>query len=922
MKKLVTLFILFFACLLSPGAYAQISGFTSLCSGKFDTLTGLPAGGTWSSSNPSVASITTTGGIVTAISAGTTTISYSTWSTPIVLTVYASPAAITGMGYAYCGSPITLSDATPAGTWSSSNPAAATISSSGVLTPVSYSNTTISYTLSTGCYTTSYISVFASPAPSVSGSTMTCIGGTFTLSGTPSGGTWSTSGSGIATVSSGGMVTGTAAGTDSVLYTVSTGCGLVTAGWPITVTATPTAGPITGPSVFYCGISDTLFSPVGGGTWTSSTPSVATVASSTGIVTGITTGTATITYTAATGCGTASATKIVTVMPIAAGTLYSTYVLCGSTSTLFSSIPGGTWTSSTPSIATIGSSTGVCTGLATGTTMVTYTISSSCGTATTTAVVTVATGTAGMIFGSSTVCVGSAIGLSSSVPGGTWSTASATVSVSATGVVTGISGGTGIITYSIPVSCGTATSTKIVTVNAPTAGAIVGASTLNCGSLASKTCTPSGGTWSSSNPAVVTISATGGMMGGIAPGTATVTYTVATGCGIATATAVVTVTTPTLSVSSSPVFCSPGRTLLVSGGGTSYVWTPATGLSCTSCTYPTAVPTVTTTYTVTGCGASATITINADRIHGNITFSGTAPTSPTSKVWLIQYNPTDSSIVATDSVVTCYDSTAGAPYYQFQGKPAGNYLVKAKLLSSVTGSSGYIPTYGASTANWFSATSIAHTTGASNTQNINMIYGTVPSGPGFISGYVYAGAGKGTSTGVPNMLIYLKNATTGQVLTYTYTDGGGAYSFNGLSNGSYIIYPEDYGFYTTPSGVITLTNASSGATGVIFNQYALKGTIEPATVLAVNAVDGNNAISIHPNPTSGTVHINWQNQATGNGTITITDVAGREVYRSSLNINTVSGEQTISLDKLNSGIYIINVKSEGVNYNEKLMLNK
>jgi predicted transcriptional regulator of viral defense system len=70
------------------------------------------------------------------------------------------------------------------------------------------------------------------------------------------------------------------------------------------------------------------------------------------------------------------------------------------------------------------------------------------------------------------------------------------------------------------------------------------------------------------------------------------------------------------------------------------------------------------------------------------------------------------------------------------------------------------------------------------------------------------------------------------------------------------------------------------------------------------------------------VHINWQNQATGNGTITITDVAGREVYRSSLNINTVSGEQTISLDKLNSGIYIINVKSEGVNYNEKLMLNK
>lgn len=59
----------------------------------------------------------------------------------------------------------------------------------------------------------------------------------------------------------------------------------------------------------------------------------------------------------------------------------------------------------------------------------------------------------------------------------------------------------------------------------------------------------------------------------------------------------------------------PQSVTLTASAGTSYSWTPTTGLSCTDCQSPTASPTSTTTYTVSlqnqsGCLAEASMTIN------------------------------------------------------------------------------------------------------------------------------------------------------------------------------------------------------------------------------------------------------------------------------------------------------------------------
>ena len=58
-------------------------------------------------------------------------------------------------------------------------------------------------------------------------------------------------------------------------------------------------------------------------------------------------------------------------------------------------------------------------------------------------------------------------------------------------------------------------------------------------------------------------------------------------------------------ISPPATICSGNSTPLTASGGTAYSWSPATGLTCTTCPNPTASPTVTTTYTAsitTACG--------------------------------------------------------------------------------------------------------------------------------------------------------------------------------------------------------------------------------------------------------------------------------------------------------------------------------
>ena len=49
---------------------------------------------------------------------------------------------------------------------------------------------------------------------------------------------------------------------------------------------------------------------------------------------------------------------------------------------------------------------------------------------------------------------------------------------------------------------------------------------------------------------------------------------------------------------------------------------------------------------------------------------------------------------------------------------------------------------------------------------------------------------------------------------------------------------------------------------------------------------------------------------------------GHEVYLSSLNISNVSGQSQLGLSELNNGIYLVTIKSEGIYYSAKLIIQK
>ncbi len=321
MKKLLSLTILAMVCSIASFALAPITGATTGCMGTtayvYEDST--YPGGTWSSSNPAVATVMSSGltGVITPVSIGTCTISYTLGGVSVTspFTVYASPGAITGTATVCVGATTILSDATPGGTWSSSATVVATVgSSTGVVTGVASGASYIYYTLGSGCSSYIMVSVNSAPAPAaITGSTSVCVGSTIPLADATPGGVWTSSAPATATVSSTGIVTGIAVGSVNISYSVTNTCGTTTVIHAVSVTSTVSAGTISGPSTVVAGSNITLTDGVTGGTWTSSNTAVATVGASTGIVHGVAAGTATITYTV-TGCGgTAIATYGVTV---------------------------------------------------------------------------------------------------------------------------------------------------------------------------------------------------------------------------------------------------------------------------------------------------------------------------------------------------------------------------------------------------------------------------------------------------------------------------------------------------------------------------------------------------------------------------------------------------------------------------------
>jgi len=258
---------------ISPSSASVVAGGTTTLQATVKDQNGNVMTGqtiTWSTSNASVATVNSSG-VVNAIAAGAATITATcagksgtaaitvTAAPPVVTTVTVAPSSASIVAGNNTTLQATVKDANgnvmtgQTITWSTSNTSVATVNSSGVVTGIAAGAATITATCA-GKSGTAAITVTAAP-PVVTTVTVAPptasinVGATVTLTATVKDAqgnvmtgqtiTWSSSNTAIATVSSGGVVTGVAAGSATVTAT----CSGKTGSSAVTVTSPPPPPP-------------------------------------------------------------------------------------------------------------------------------------------------------------------------------------------------------------------------------------------------------------------------------------------------------------------------------------------------------------------------------------------------------------------------------------------------------------------------------------------------------------------------------------------------------------------------------------------------------------------------------------------------------------------------------------------------------
>ncbi|MBX2905416.1 MAG: Ig-like domain-containing protein [Taibaiella sp.] len=594
---------------------ATITGSATVCTGRTTALGSTSTGGTWTSSDATVGTIDATSGVVDGLTTGTTTIVYTLGTgctTSLVVTVLASPAAITGIPFVCVGQTTTLANATPGGTWSSSTPANGTVNpSTGDVAGITAGTTLISYTTTNGCFATRTVTVGALPT-GISGTLTVCENAQTSLSGSPGFGTWSSSNTAIFTVSGFGTVSGVAAGTATVTYTRS-GCYITRT---VTVLAQP--GAITPATTSVClGSTVTFSSSPGAGTWTSSNTTNAPVGATTGIVTGGAAGTAIISYEhPGTGC---FRTRTITVNPLP-NVITGPTILCPATTvTLTTTSTGGAWSSSSTPTATI-SAGGVVTGVATGTTTISYTSAAGCSR---TLVVTVSAAPPAVLspLGDTVLCPGDFVTIAvSATPGVTyeWFESGTLIPGATLSTLTVGTSGSYTARVNVAAGCSTLSVPMTVSVNAATATITVpGGVTSTCAGtpLVLNANTGVGLTYQWSESGTPIVGATNSTYAVLTPGNFTVRVTNSSGCWEVSAPVAITVVpVPSMLVTASgPLSICNGSSVTLSastGTGYTYQWYSTAG-AIPGATSSSFIATLTGNYyvvisTPSGCTATST----------------------------------------------------------------------------------------------------------------------------------------------------------------------------------------------------------------------------------------------------------------------------------------------------------------------------
>jgi len=642
-------------------ANAPIVAPSVLCVGNNAVVSNPVPNGTWSSTTQGLLSLNGTTGDIIGVNAGTANVSYTTTATNGCTTTTTANIAIEALpvaqitssnGNSICQGSTTTLTAPAAASYAWNN--GATTQSISVAAGGSFA---VTITSAAGCVsapsTPLALTVNQLPVANVSlnGPATFCQGGSVALTAT----------GGVNYSWSNGAPTATNTVTSTGVYiatvTDANGCSATTSPITVNVLPAPTASiSANGPTAF-CQGGNVVLSANGAGSYAWSNGSTASSIAVTN------TGAFTYTVTDANGCTTTTAPTTVTVTPLpVVASIVGSNTVCQGANTLFTNAStGGTWSSSNAAVASV-DATGNISGVAGGNAVISYTITNNgCSTTQTKAIsVQTAPATSISVSGPTTFCAGGSVVLTAAAGNGyNWTNTSTSQAITVTASGTygvSVTNGQGCASIAAPVT--------ITVVPFPVLDPIAGSNTVCIGATEAMSNTTSGGTWSSSNAGVASVSANGVVSGNNA-GAATIsyTYTNAAGC-TSTVTKPISVNvipSAVVSANGPTTFCSGGSVTLTAPAASSYLW--STGETTQSIS-PNSTVIIDVTVTTAGCSAtSAPIAVTVNALP--------SPVVTTNNVAICQ----GAAATLTSTPASSYAWSNGATTASINVNTPGNYTV-------------------------------------------------------------------------------------------------------------------------------------------------------------------------------------------------------------------------------------------------------
>ncbi len=631
------------------------TGNNPICEG-FSSSASPSFGGTWKSTNVLVATISPNAGSILAVSPGKTKFYFKTnlasacsdTLPEFIVNPLPTVDPIGGPTKVCVNAKIQLTNTNKTGTWSSLDPSKATINATtGEVTGVSDGPCTIEYmVVALGCTTVVSTTITVNKLPTVnltSGTKQACLGKTTQLTNGISNGVWLSGTPATASISAQGLVTGLAAGSSLISYTVTDANNCSKSDTTtVRIYAYPSVDPITSITKTICQNDSTQVTSITpDGVWSSAKTTIATIDVN-GKVKGIAGGKSEISYVVTkNGCAT-SVTDTITVNPLPVVDMISGAgsVCVGTKSTLTNTTPNGVWDSSNKTVATINGS-GEITTLTAGTTEISYKVTIlGCITTAKKTITVFNMPSVNPITGITTVCEKASTPLSSATSGGVWSnTNNSVATISATGVVTGVKSGTSTISYAVTENgCTTTNQTTVTVTPLPIVPAITGIDSICVGDSSKFFNVKLTGTWSSADVTIAKVNATTGFVTGMKAGTTKITYTVIeNGCSSSVEKTIKVNPLPVIqAISGSDKVCS-GKNIQLSNSTSAGVWASrnqsiasisAVGLVSGNTK---GITTISYTVTLRGCVDSvvSNVTVNQSPILSAISSSGGTNICPT-----------------------------------------------------------------------------------------------------------------------------------------------------------------------------------------------------------------------------------------------------------------------------------------------------